>query len=90
MVDKALKHETTHKITMDRPCELLNTKARVDLQIEIGHSRQFYLIDIKTPYDNISNLESAIKKNEEKYSGLRDEIKQRIKNWSVTIGTIVV
>ena len=90
MVEKALKHETTHKITMDRPCELSNTKARVDLQIEIGHSRQFYLIDIKTPYDSISNLESAITRNEEKYSELRDEIKQKIKNWSITIGTIVV
>ena len=75
---------------MDTPCELSNTKTRVDLQIEIGHSRQFYLIDIKTPYDSISNLESAITRNEEKYSELRDEIKQKIKNWSITIGTIVV
>ena len=46
---------------MDRPCELSITKARVDLQIEIAHSRQFYLIDIKTPYDSITNLENAVK-----------------------------
>ena len=90
MVEKALKHETTHKVTMDRPCELSTTKARADLQIEIGHSRQLYLIDIKTLYDSLSNLESAIKSNEEKYNGMRDEIKQKIKNWTITIGTIVV
>ena len=80
MVNKSFKYEKTHKITMDRPCELSITKARVDLQIEIGHSRQFYIIYIKTPYDSITNLENAVKRKE-KYSQLRDEIKLKIKNW---------
>ena len=45
---------------------------------------------MKTPYDSISNLESAVTRNEEKYNQLKDEIKLKIKNWTVTIGTIVV
>ena len=90
MIEKALNHETSFKITTDRTSDFSNSKDRVDLQVEIGHTRQIFLIDIKTPYDNLSNLENSAKANKEKYEDLRQELTSKYKNWTITVETIVV
>ena len=67
MLEKAIKHETTFTVIMDRTSDFSNSKERVDLQIEMVYIRTIYLIDVKTPYDNLENLEEAAKANVKKY-----------------------
>ena len=78
------------KILRDQKCELLSSLSRVDLQIEIKERREFWLLDIKTPYDNTDNLEKTHTDNISKYKTLKNDLKLLLPGWKVILDTFVV
>lgn len=90
IVEEEILAELQVSTKNNKECEVAPSKKRVDLQIINHASKKYSLIDIKCPYDEITNINDANKRNIEKYTELQNEVKRALPEWNVTLGTIVV
>ena len=71
----------------DEICQYTNSMLRVDLQIKDTRGKTIFLIDIKCPMDEISNIQRADDKNIQQ---LRKNILKSLPSWKIDLKTFIV
>jgi len=94
MLTQFLRSKTNLRIILEERCEFSLSNLKIDLQIFDYANRRLFLIDVKTPYDEINNINKAMDSNILYYTEMKNECISKLleskENWSVTLSTFVV
>ena len=91
---KAIREHTSHKVLIEERCSLTTSTFLIDLQIFDYAKRILFLVDVKTPYDLLSNIEETCVRNVTKYTSIKLECEEKLAEsnafWTVHLLTFAV
>lgn len=74
LVWSAITLETPNSVIFEKTCDYSSGQPRVDFQVEIIRKKQLWLVDIKTAFDTMEEIDRCRKENVPFHENLRKEI----------------
>ena len=90
LIAEALSKLPDIECVFDQQCKLSDRNLRPDIQVTCDSAKAFYIIDVKTPYDTVTNFDNAASRNMQHYKELQSDIRSALSGWRVHIYTVIV